>query len=200
MRRRWRLVLGLLFLTSCVAILAVPAVHWRLLGWVRAEAFYLGQPTSYWRSEILRLEVKEIISIYVCQENGEGKVILHLRYYNPSSLGPEPSWQKCLAVLGMAPRKVLPLPPAGSLPAGYIGFEPIPVLLELLMDPDVKVRRFAVEGMDEVWHLAYLLPAPERTVLRQRVELAAADSDEIVRGYAKEFCSHRGRLAEEWHR
>jgi hypothetical protein len=27
----------------------LPAVHWRVIGWIKGEAFYQGRPTSYWR-------------------------------------------------------------------------------------------------------------------------------------------------------
>jgi hypothetical protein len=49
MKRRYRWLLALLLLVAASFLL--PAVHWRLIGWVRGEAFYQGRPTSYWRSE-----------------------------------------------------------------------------------------------------------------------------------------------------
>jgi hypothetical protein len=49
MRRRRRSILALF---TVAALLAVPAVHWRLIGWVRGEAFYQGRPTSYWAREL----------------------------------------------------------------------------------------------------------------------------------------------------
>src|ERR1043166_149159 len=49
MKRRWKLWLSLLILAG--SLFALPAVHWRVIGWVRGEAFYQGRPTSYWSME-----------------------------------------------------------------------------------------------------------------------------------------------------
>jgi hypothetical protein len=56
MTRRWRLwlTLGLLLLLGSLAL--VPSVRWRVVGWVRGEAFYQGRPTTYWRRQVERLD------------------------------------------------------------------------------------------------------------------------------------------------
>jgi HEAT repeat protein len=54
MKRRWRLWLGLVLLLFVAASFLLPAVRWRVIGWVKGEAFYEGRPTSYWSKEIER--------------------------------------------------------------------------------------------------------------------------------------------------
>jgi hypothetical protein len=51
----WHLWLFLTLLLVAASFL-LPAVHWRVIGWVRGEAFYQGRPTSYWKREILRYD------------------------------------------------------------------------------------------------------------------------------------------------
>ncbi|OAI53187.1 hypothetical protein AYO44_16200 [Planctomycetaceae bacterium SCGC AG-212-F19] len=48
-RRRW---LWLCLTLFGAASFMLPAVHWRVIGWVKGEAFYQGRPTSYWAKEI----------------------------------------------------------------------------------------------------------------------------------------------------
>jgi hypothetical protein len=55
-KRRWRIWLGLGLLLFVAASFLLPAVRWRVIGWVRGEAFYQGMPTSYWAKEVARLE------------------------------------------------------------------------------------------------------------------------------------------------
>jgi len=52
MKPRRRLLLLLLPLLLLGGLLLVPSVRWRLVGWVKGEAFYRGRPTSFW-SELL---------------------------------------------------------------------------------------------------------------------------------------------------
>ncbi len=52
MKRRWRLWLGLALLLLVGIALSFPAVHWRLIGWPRGEAFFQGRPTMYWAREL----------------------------------------------------------------------------------------------------------------------------------------------------
>jgi hypothetical protein len=48
-KKRW--------LWLCLALLAIaalfvfPGSRWRIIGWVRGEPFYAGQPVSYWRAQ-----------------------------------------------------------------------------------------------------------------------------------------------------
>lgn len=52
MTRRWRLLVSLALLLLVGSVLALPAVHWRLIGWVKSEAFYDGRPTCWWAREV----------------------------------------------------------------------------------------------------------------------------------------------------
>jgi hypothetical protein len=36
---------------ALLGVLALPGVHWRLIGWAKGEPFYQGRPASYWASE-----------------------------------------------------------------------------------------------------------------------------------------------------
>jgi len=46
--RRPRLRTALAF-AALAFIVALPPVHWRMIGWCRGERFYLGRPVSYYR-------------------------------------------------------------------------------------------------------------------------------------------------------
>lgn len=52
MKGRWRLWLCLALVFLVGAGLLYPPLKWRLIGWMRGEAFYQGRPTSYWRQKI----------------------------------------------------------------------------------------------------------------------------------------------------
>src|SRR2546425_683178 len=73
MKRRWAISLGILLILSLGASSFHPAVHWRLIGFVKGEAFFQGRPTSYWRCELQDL----------CQTQSD--------YFDPS-LFTEPAW------------------------------------------------------------------------------------------------------------
>jgi HEAT repeat protein len=51
--RRWRPWIPLAVLVI-VGLLLIPAVHWRLIGWAKGEAFYQGRPTSWWERAVVR--------------------------------------------------------------------------------------------------------------------------------------------------
>src|SRR5271165_4654953 len=50
-KRRW-LWFGLMILFLINGLFLLPLVRWQLVGWVKGEAFYMGQPTSYWAAEL----------------------------------------------------------------------------------------------------------------------------------------------------
>jgi hypothetical protein len=50
-QRRRRLLIGLAVL-ALLGVLALPAVHWRLIGWAKREPFYRGRPVSYYALNI----------------------------------------------------------------------------------------------------------------------------------------------------
>src|SRR5215472_13456753 len=52
MKKRLVLCLALLVIASLGAALAFPRTHFALLGWLRGESYYEGQPTSYWAAAI----------------------------------------------------------------------------------------------------------------------------------------------------
>jgi HEAT repeat protein len=47
-KRRWRLLLGLVLLLVVSGLLLVPQVRWPLYGWLRGEPFCDGMPASWW--------------------------------------------------------------------------------------------------------------------------------------------------------
>lgn len=53
---RRRLLLAFVLLLLAGGTLSLPAVHWRLIGWWRGEAFYQGRPTSWWARQLKRDE------------------------------------------------------------------------------------------------------------------------------------------------
>jgi hypothetical protein len=55
MKRHLRLWLGIGLVVVGGSVLS-PAVHWRLLGWAKGEAFYQGRPTSYWLGELRKTD------------------------------------------------------------------------------------------------------------------------------------------------
>ena len=51
--KTWKRICRLVL--ACMAVLAIfslPPVYWRVVGWVKGEAFYQGRPTSYWAGRI----------------------------------------------------------------------------------------------------------------------------------------------------
>jgi HEAT repeat protein len=57
MTKRRRRLLGALAVLAVLGTLGIPAVHWRLYGWIRREPFYQGRPASYFAAEIKRFFV-----------------------------------------------------------------------------------------------------------------------------------------------
>src|SRR5437763_15710605 len=60
MTQRRRRLLVALSLLALLGVLALPGVHWRLVGWWRGEPFYDGRPASYWSSAIADCQVCEV--------------------------------------------------------------------------------------------------------------------------------------------
>lgn len=50
--RRRTFLRSALLLHFAAGVFSLPAVHWRLIGWWRGEAFYQDRPTSWWAQEI----------------------------------------------------------------------------------------------------------------------------------------------------
>src|SRR5437588_13051789 len=58
-KRRGRLLAGLAAL-AMLGVLALPSVHWRLIGWWRGEPFYQRRPASYWAAELRAVDLASI--------------------------------------------------------------------------------------------------------------------------------------------
>jgi hypothetical protein len=52
MTRRRKLVLSAVAALGVASVLALPGVHWRLIGWWRSEPFYQGRPASFYAARI----------------------------------------------------------------------------------------------------------------------------------------------------
>src|SRR5262245_56392915 len=63
MKRRRRLLVCLALLLVAVASLLHPAVHWRVIGWYRSEAFYQNRPTSWWAAECQQWEYRKMVEV-----------------------------------------------------------------------------------------------------------------------------------------
>lgn len=51
--KTWKRICRLVL--ACMAVLAIfslPPVYWRVIGWVKGEAFFQGRPTSYWAARV----------------------------------------------------------------------------------------------------------------------------------------------------
>jgi hypothetical protein len=46
---------------AVAVVLSLPAVHWRLVGWWRGEAFFNGRPSSYYAARAHRLRLWEYV-------------------------------------------------------------------------------------------------------------------------------------------
>jgi hypothetical protein len=139
MTRRRKLTLMMVAVVALGSVLALPAVHWRLIGWANAEPFWQGRPASYWSAAIARCEANEVWypGNLVFPEgepypfNGTRferridyleRAAIELREHLPAALawdGPYPS----------------PMPDSTA--------DAVPMLTALLSDPEAKVRFFA---------------------------------------------------------
>jgi hypothetical protein len=98
----------------------MPAVHWRLIGWWRGEAFYRGRPTSYHRlfGRASRCHLGWAV------EFPEPKFASWVRQHVSSDLA---DWLH-----------------DSQPPMSAPGADAVPVLLQMLGDPDQSVRIVAV--------------------------------------------------------
>src|SRR5262245_53360191 len=126
MKRRWRLWLALASLLLIGVAVVQPAVHWRLIGWARGEAFYQGRPTRHWTLECQQRECRFVLQ--PCARVGHTEWLRH-----PTRWEKQFSW-----LVGTKPAATMPLlsgDPTAAL-----------VLVELLRDEAPETRRIAITG------------------------------------------------------
>ena len=129
MSRRRLLRVGVLVGVLLAGALAVPDMRWQVWGRLRGEAFYRGRPTSCWSHEVAR-----------CPKTP---------FYRRSLLAfpdaptvPATQLDRLKAVLGLKHTVTLPtFPLRDDDPAA------VPVLIELLRDPESEVRMYAAQSL-----------------------------------------------------
>jgi hypothetical protein len=131
-RRKFLLLAATAALGAVVVlvVLLVPDLRWGVLGLVRGESYYKGYPTSYWRARILDEREKEAWA--ACSPSRFAQLL------NEAGLG----------------RHFLPVPGIALENPGTLLFDgsaaAVPVLLELVEDPDEGVRTEAAAALKEI--------------------------------------------------
>jgi HEAT repeats len=135
--RRHKLLVALVSSAALAVALSIPGVHWRLYGWSRGEAFWHGRPTSYWRGEVTASEV----FLPDCGVGQEGvPLALRVHFYRPEARPLEAVRNRVCRLLGSPLQMATALRP----PLPDTDASAVPVLRELLSDPEPKVRYCAV--------------------------------------------------------
>jgi hypothetical protein len=130
MKRHWRLSLHLFAILIAAGLFLLPSVRWPVIGWARGEAFYQGMPTSYWHNEIqTRYEQRRLR-----MASSDLKCATVEIYWERQPTAWEEWFDKTLA----RSQSAVPLKSEE---------EAIPVLKELFVSGDIKVRRFAAERL-----------------------------------------------------
>jgi hypothetical protein len=161
--RRKRLLL--LLTAAALAALAVPSVHWRLVGWARGEPLWRGRPRAYWRAQAAASTVRwegraapsggvEYSLVFLAESRGwarEGEALARrwLGRTHAPDLGP-------------------------ALPAD--GPEALPVQLPLLRDADPLVRACAAEALGRLGGAAGGAAPVVQGLLRDRSAVPTAPS------------------------
>jgi hypothetical protein len=123
------LVRTFFFLAIVMAPLLVPGVRWRLWGTLRGESFYRGRPTSYWSREVSR-----------CPKTSDYRCSLAGLWHAPRV--PATRVDGVKAVFGLPHTVTSPrFPLRDDDPSA------VPVLIDLLKDPDPGVRMYAAESL-----------------------------------------------------
>jgi Armadillo/beta-catenin-like repeat len=135
-RRQRRLLTGSAVLGLC-GVLALPGVHWRLVGWWRGEPFYQGRPASYWAAELRRTR---IVFVGLSGANSTAEGLCFYRVSDP--------WELVKRPLGLTVANTEV--PAAELPFAGPDPEALPLLVRLLSHPEPRVRFFAVRAL---WNL-----------------------------------------------
>ncbi|OAI48645.1 hypothetical protein AYO44_06695 [Planctomycetaceae bacterium SCGC AG-212-F19] len=174
MKRHSRLLVVLAVLLVTANVLH-PAVHWRLIGWARGEAFYQGRPTSYWADKI------EATYQPVW---GTGSVIGNggtIWYVETQLSRLDQFLQQWLP--GTTPVSVPPALTNGPLLDG--DFDALPVLLALLRNESAKLRQVAVSGL--------VAQGRDKPEVIKALHEAAKDPDDLVRQDAEVGLQHLAR-------
>jgi hypothetical protein len=111
-------------------------VHWRLIGFVKGEAFYQGRPTSYWSTEAFSLQ-------WLDAEAGGGGETCWVDYH---WMRPVSSVEQVLATLNLTTIKHK----SDDFVLLNGDSTAIPVLIALLRDPEPQVRQIAAQGLGKV--------------------------------------------------
>jgi hypothetical protein len=118
---------------ALLGVLALPGVHWRLVGWRRGEPFYRGRPASYWAGSVRK---DGSLPGWLSEHGGR----YYARPYDP------------LARL----KKAFGLADAydpfvdREVPFFQAGPDAVPVLTALLADPEPEVRCYAALALWEM--------------------------------------------------
>jgi HEAT repeats len=163
MKRRWRLWLCLALVFLVWAGLLYPPFHWRLIGWMRGEAFYQGRPTSYWRQKIQQYQHSTMEERQASHDHWMRKVEEFLGLQSNDLLKhPYTELNNPSAVDNSAAVPVLLqlLQDSDPLIRGTAALEianyrrptgpAIPILIDLLEDPDPYVRASAAMSLLDV--------------------------------------------------
>jgi HEAT repeat protein len=136
----------------------LPAVHWRVIGWVKGEAFYDGRPTSYW-SQAISNWLEDPMDV-TSTPNWLDEWKQYLGWSTESSavatLSENPDARPVLRQLSKDPNAQVRRTALGMLIAEK-GQEAIPILIEGLKDEYSGVRldaAFALLEYDADAHLA----------------------------------------------
>jgi hypothetical protein len=126
-----------LLLLAIFSLVVFPVSRWRIIGWVKGEAFYEGWPTSYWAHEL--------------QQWGHPSYAIISSATVISRSGPfwcrQPSaWERLWKQVQPAPMTRSSQPPLveDRDPAS------IPVLLELLQHPDSGIQLIVVHALGQI--------------------------------------------------
>ena len=140
MKRHWRLWLLLVALLIAGGLFLHPSVRWPVTGWARGEAFYQGMPTSYWHNEIKDRYEERIVHFIA----SDGKCGFEKTHWVRQPTAWEEWFDKLFVQSGPGERIGRDMLKTEE--------EAIPVLKELFVSGDIKVRRFAAEKLSRLGH------------------------------------------------
>jgi hypothetical protein len=134
MKKRRILWFGIFPCLAIALALATPLCRWSLIGFFNGESFYAGFPTGYWRQSIQEWRISRPSSDRFSYLPAKVRTLLKLHDSQP--LAP------LYAREGNSDRSAKADPAA------------LPVLIELLKDPDGNVRCYALDTLRELGNKA----------------------------------------------